>query len=542
MAHQSSKTKTPSIHQPNGDLTAWDSVATLATHPDCVFCKQCGPDYRYVACNARFASLVGLSNPPAIKGLTDADFPWKNPLFAVGDQAIASGQKALIHDTGRATVPHESAYLLHITKTPLIDAHGHIYGILGVVHDIVPEIDRKRAFDALCRRAYRAEESQRRFLANISHTLRTPLTPLIMVGELLQQALAKTPHAPSIALMQEASRTLLDHINQLIAVADQSQNSTPSVAETPTPYSPQQLRQQIEKTLRPLAEKKELTWTDRTTQLPPTVRIAWQTLRQIALSVLSNAITYTDKGTIAVRWGYKDKQLSFTVKDTGCGLSEEDRQQLGTPFFMITPAYKTANSGLGLGLTLVQSALKSIGGTLTVDSTPQVGSTFTVRCPAPLVLDDVTTPQNTAGAMHPPTPDALPSTQPTTHTSPTVLIVEDNPASALMLRRAFESLEVQVIVATSAEMALKTLITARPMLLVTDLGLPGKSGIELVRTLASQRDLFLPKHIVALSAHVDEAIRRECLAAGMQAAYQKPLTLQAVKTLLAACQPLATSC
>jgi CheY-like chemotaxis protein len=206
-------------------------------------------------------------------------------------------------------------------------------------------------------------------------------------------------------------------------------------------------------------------------------------------------------------------------------------------FFRASPSYEGHHPGHGVGLHIAESYVTLLGGTISLESTLNVGTTFTVDLPLKIDKSSTDTVSNPSPSEHmiehvtAPHDEKMRGNNQTN--KPLWLLIEDNATALLMLSHMVEQMGIAYITATTAEDGLQ-LAKQHPFhLIITDLGLPQMSGIGFT---ISWRQFELeqklpPIPIIGLTAHADMRIKQECIDAGMNEAYTKPMTLGVLKTI-----------
>lgn len=494
-------------------------VTLMKVLPDYFFLKD--RQSHYFACNPRFARLVGLNTPEAIIGLSDDDLPWQFPghrasFFKAGDQKVLNGQ-SFRHQIEILMLPDAPPRLMEVSKQPLCNASGVIYGVLGIARDRSVDIRTVASLKKALSQLTDAQKSQHSLVKNISHSLRAPLTGIVGMSDLLvEQTTAE--QAALLDIINTASQKLLYQIEQLIAIADQRQGTL--TIEPPEMCVTAELFNRLYRLMKPSAQKKKLDFKiiDHT-RLPGQLCLTHRTFLSIAIHLIRNAIQYTSTGCITVGCKLDSHYLVLTIKDTSGGLSATEKDYICKPFTVDTPAYQQATGGLGLGLTLVRHVLHDQGGKLSIESESDQGSSFTMYYPVdipPQPLHDVDNAEKKADSL-----DVKPFQ---------ILVVEDNKLCAIGVEMAFRGSCAHVTVAYTAEKGLTLLETQSFDLIITDLGLPGLSGVEFAERVLKRPS---PPPIVALSAHDSPKIKAQCLSVGMQATYLKPFRQADAIALLA---------
>ncbi|MFF8534919.1 HAMP domain-containing protein [Streptomyces sp. NPDC015532] len=239
-----------------------------------------------------------------------------------------------------------------------------------------------------------ASKYKSEFLANMSHELRTPLNSLLILAQLLAQNPSRnlTPKQVEYAgIIHSAGSDLLQLINDIL---DLSKVEAGKMDVTPERVPLRQLLEYVEATFRPMTSQKSLEFTVSTAPGAPVDLLTDDSrLRQVLRNLLSNAVKFTEQGRVELRIEPATAAeippglprggtiAAFRVKDTGIGIPE---QQLETIFGAFQQADGTTSrkyGGTGLGLSITREIAHLLGGAVTVDSTPGVGSTFTLFLP-----------------------------------------------------------------------------------------------------------------------------------------------------------------
>jgi CheY-like chemotaxis protein/anti-sigma regulatory factor (Ser/Thr protein kinase) len=232
-------------------------------------------------------------------------------------------------------------------------------------------------------------------------------------------------------------------------------------------------------------------------------------LQQVIWNLFSNAVKFTPRGgTVVLRAREVEDMAVISVTDTGEGISPEFLPNVFERFRQADSSASRRHGGLGLGLAIVKSLVEMHGGTVQVESRGiGFGATFTVTLP-----------------MNP--PDAQPSPARTaargvTLENVSVLIVDDEPATRLMLQTALAHFAADVSVASSVREALETLDRSEAtQVVISDIAMPGEDGYALLRELRGS-GVTLP--VIALTAQSSQADRQRALEAGFDSWLAKPI-------------------
>ncbi len=226
-----------------------------------------------------------------------------------------------------------------------------------------------------------ASEAKSRFLANVSHELRAPVTAIIGLGRLLTDS-ASDPltaeQARQVELIRGSASDLLTLVNDLLDLAKaEAGRIEPEVSDVDLKAVFGELRG----TLRALATRPEVELVVEDPDPAGTLRTDDVLLARVLRNLLTNALKFTERGsvTLAVRW--VADTVVLTVTDTGIGIPEELRERIFEEFYQVPSGVTARGTGTGLGLPYARRLVTILGGTLTLTSTPGAGSVFTVTLP-----------------------------------------------------------------------------------------------------------------------------------------------------------------
>ncbi|MFE0985982.1 HAMP domain-containing protein, partial [Streptomyces rochei] len=239
-----------------------------------------------------------------------------------------------------------------------------------------------------------ASKYKSEFLANMSHELRTPLNSLLILAQLLAQNPSRnlTPKQVEYAgIIHSAGSDLLQLINDIL---DLSKVEAGKMDVSPERVTLRQLIEYVEATFRPMTTQKGLEFTVTTAAGAPADLLTDDSrLRQVLRNLLSNAVKFTERGGVelAVEPAPDDEVpagvvrggavVAFRVKDTGIGIPEQHLESIFGAFQQADGTTSRKYGGTGLGLSITREIAQLLGGAVTVDSTPDRGSTFTLFLP-----------------------------------------------------------------------------------------------------------------------------------------------------------------
>lgn len=234
--------------------------------------------------------------------------------------------------------------------------------------------------------AQQANRAKTAFLANMSHELRTPLNAIIGFSEILLEDSADNPCArlqPDLLKVLQSGKHLLRMINDMIDISKiEAERTDLHIVEFPIQAAIDEVLMIAETTL--VKKGNQLTThitENATSMIGDPVRI-----KQILLNVVTNAAKFTDNGkiTLNVTRATEDSTpyILFRVTDTGIGMSEEAQKRIFQPFYRADSSLTSSYEGTGLGLAICERLCRLMGGSISVESEPKRGSTFTIKLPA----------------------------------------------------------------------------------------------------------------------------------------------------------------
>lgn len=251
---------------------------------------------------------------------------------------------------------------------------------------LLEQITQRKSAEAARLAAEAANQAKSMFLANMSHELRTPLNAIIGYAELLQEDAEESgchTLVPDLVNIHSASLHLLGLINDIL---DLSKIEAGKLEVHREPFDIALMVDQVTVTVRPFVHKNS---NRLAVHCPSDLGLMYSDVtrvRQVLLNLLSNAAKFTEHGQITLRMtrapAAEGNWVCFAVHDTGIGMTPAQVSQLFQPFMQVDTSLTRRYGGTGLGLALCRRLCELLGGTVSVESTPGLGSTFTVRLPA----------------------------------------------------------------------------------------------------------------------------------------------------------------
>lgn len=286
--------------------------------------------------------------------------------------------------------PQKGRIYLSISGTPFFNDDGSFAGYRGGGREVTREIVVEQELLRAKEEAEQASLAKTAFLANMSHELRTPLNAIIGFAELIEKEIVgpiENKRYPEYASdIRQSGRHLLGIINDILDIA-KVEASHVELADDIVSLS--ELINAATTNVRPQASRKQITLEIQETDAHRTLRCDERRMGQILVNLLSNAVKFTDPGgKVSVAVGIDGiTGCSIAVTDTGIGMSANELKLALQPFGQA--AYHTTrdHEGTGLGLNIADSLARLHGGTLTLESTPDVGTCATVTLPGERLTD-----------------------------------------------------------------------------------------------------------------------------------------------------------
>lgn len=219
------------------------------------------------------------------------------------------------------------------------------------------------------------EQLRREFTANVSHELKTPLTSISGIAEIMKNGIMLPADVPHFAgKIYDESQRLITLIGDIIKLSQLDEQSVPFSWEA---VNLLELAKDVQKRLQPVCEKRKITF--QVTGTPCTVQGVRQVLDEMVYNISENAIKYNrEAGSITVTTGYKERHPFIRVTDTGIGIPKAEQERVFERFYRVDKSHSKAVGGTGLGLSIVKHGAILHHATIHLDSTEQVGTTIEI--------------------------------------------------------------------------------------------------------------------------------------------------------------------
>ena len=468
------------------------------------------PEDRLVLCNDRYRQvypgIADLIVPGArFEDLVRADAQRGNHASADGRAEEWVAERMAAHRAANSTVVQalSDGRTLRIVERRMADGH-----TVGFRIDITDFVKATAAAEA-------ASRAKSRFLANMSHEIRTPMSAVLGMLKLLCGTPLEARQLDYATKAAGAARALLVLLNDIL---DFSKVEAGKMTLDPRPFSVERLVHDVSVILQASAGSKPITMRlDIDPRLPPALLGDDLRLQQVLINLGGNAIKFTSAGKVelrlrAVELGVHDVLLEVAVQDSGIGIAPEHQAHIFSGFSQAEASTTRRFGGTGLGLAISQHLVELMGGTLRVNSTLGVGSTFHFQLRLPRA-------QPPAHALSPVDP-----MRPLLGLR--LLVVEDNPNNRQIALELLQAEGASVTLAANGALGIAAAAAATPPFdaVLMDLQMPVMDGYAAAALIRRQLGRAAPP-IIAMTANALASDRQACLDAGMADHVGKPFDL-----------------
>ncbi len=464
--------------------------------------------YRLIYCNSSYTALFkkqfgkDIGTGDNILSLVPPDTAgrWQ----ALYDKALL-GHKFTEEVQGRTLV-------FEVFFTPIVEA-GEVVGITVFMQNITARKEAERELVAAKEVAEKASLAKAQFLSTMSHEIRTPMNAVVGLTHLLLLQEPRPDQSELLHTLQFSSENLLSLINNIL---DLHKIEAGKVTFESIDFSPAELVAKIVRSHQFKAEEKGIALRSTAdAALPAVLRGDPARLTQVLNNLISNAIKFTDAGTvalgIAVEACTEDAcTLRFSVTDTGIGIPADKQEVIFDAFVQADADTTRKYGGTGLGLAITKRLLELQESTLQLTSRPGEGSRFYFR----LQLQKGTLPQRAASAPSPFRPDELGTLR--------LLLVDDNEINVMVASKFLQKWKITPDFAPDGLAALERIKERTYDLVLMDLQMPVMDGFEATRRIRGMGGAYLTLPIIALTADTVAGVREQALAAGMNDFLTKP--------------------
>ena len=496
-------------------------TSMFSATPDLIFCKDLNG--KFIQCNKSFEQYLDLPQEEII-GRTDvaifgADSPHQ-AMYTETDQNVVKSKKVIILEEYIYSPYLEADRLFEVIKSPLV-INDEIVGIMGIARDIT---ERKKMIE----KAQVASKAKSEFLARMSHEIRTPLNAIIGMTHIANKGIHNPEKtSESINEISTASNHLLGIVNDVL---DMSKIESGKFEIAKEAFSLNIAMSEVSSIISQRCKEKYIDFVSNTSQMPET----WVSgdklrLNQVLINLLGNAVKFTGRnGEIKflvdlISENEEYVEYSFTVKDDGIGMTEEQQSKLFTAFEQTNSKISTRYGGTGLGLAISQNLVHLMNGNIEVESEIDNGSTFAFSLKFEKTGKAVSEKiENIECKMD--------------LTGKRILLAEDVEINRFIVMELLSETNVEIVEAENGRLALETFNNTPPGhfdLIFMDIQMPEMDGYEAtqeIRALSKDDSKTIP--IIAMSANAYKEDIDKAIASGMSGHIAKPIDIDTMmKTL-----------
>ena len=455
------------------------------------------------------------------------------------DRDVIAGQKFL--QWYRVVRPDGEIHWVEDESFAIFDDDGNHIGFAGIATDVTEKKENEIYLQKEKLRAEAVSKSKSDFIANMSHDIKTPLSGMIGMADILLSKLKEEDEINCAKAILNAGHTLMNFVENCLG-AVLSENS--KIILKKEPFFLKSIFQDIFSLFQPAAKNKGISFIINYPDNAPDYFLGNRAaIYRILLNLVENAIKFTEKGSVHLQAVISKNPLlprqcivKLIVEDTGIGIAENDQKIIFDRYTRLSPSYEKLYEGIGIGLSIVKKFVEELGGEIRMTSQQGKGSRFLVVLPLEIPLlqaaeynelmlfqEDTKLSLDNTTQKFSSVIDA--TSKQTTLGSVRILLVEDNMIAQQVAMLILTDLGHHVEVADCGKKAIELFSHNKYDLAFIDIGLPDISGhcvIEEIRKIENEKASFTP--IIILTAHATYDMEKDGSNSRAQEILSKPLS------------------
>jgi signal transduction histidine kinase/ActR/RegA family two-component response regulator len=360
-----------------------------------------------------------------------------------------------------------------------------------------------------------ANRAKSEFLANVSHEIRTPLNGVLGMVQAMEKDGLPAVQRTRLDIIRQSGQSLLAMLNDLL---DLSKIEAGKLSLELIEFDLEELVLGAYANFTAIAERKGLSFKLDLAAGLGVYRGDPTRLRQILYNLISNALKFTEEGSVSVTAVFEDGLLRLSVSDTGIGMSSEALERLFVKFTQADASTTRRFGGTGLGLVICKELAQMMGGDIYAVSRIGDGTTFILTAPLPRISDVSARAADSGGAM------ASSVEEPQAYQL-RVLAAEDNAVNQLVLRTLLQQAGIEPIIVDNGQLAVEAWRADTWDVILMDMQMPVMDGLDAARAIRTAEQLSgrARTPIIALTANVLSHQTQDYLSAGMDTYVAKPI-------------------
>lgn len=411
----------------------------------------------------------------------------------------------------------------------VMDNYGDTVGYVVIIYDLTEKNKMISELEKAKIEAENASKAKENFLANISHEIRTPLNVVLGMNEMLYNETDIKLIKEYSNNIDEAGKNLLNTINDVL---DFSKIQSGKLDIVKSDYNLKETVTNITELLRKKFEAKGLLLNiDINNDIPQTLIGDKMRIEQILLNLMDNSLKYTAAGKIKVEVNAQkiDKDnvnVIISVKDTGCGISKNDIDNLFTSFKRLEEDKNRVFEGTGLGLAITKKLIDAMGGKIEVESEVGVGSKFTIIIPHEISTSKENIKEESKT-------EVINTNEELDIPNINILAVDDNKTNLLVFKGLLKKTNAKIDTTLKGSEAIELFKSNNYDIVFLDHMMPEMDGIEVLKKIRElEKDKEKKTPVIVLTANAMEGSKEEYLAYGFNDYLSKPVNGAALKSTL----------